>query len=262
MSQLDQPPSDFGEFDIFAYPELWADFLRMVLETTAKAYHRLKQENMVQKAWEEDTFTINIERCMKQVIRQKALSLSVSTHQNIYTPAMIQGNVSANKAVELDIKVWNPNWYSEDRIYFTWECKLIVDKARETKHHRLINGYITEGLVRFLNERWKYAAEVDDAGMLGYVLYGDLSDVVVAINREILEIPRRPVSSTRDERKQQALLTARRLSSTDLLRPCSPNPIEHFTLYESAHRRLFCGKDIHLYHFLLNFDFIEDDNKL
>lgn len=255
MSQLDQLPSDFGEFDIFAHPELWTDFLHMVLETTAKAYQNLKQENMAQKAWEENTFTINIERCMKQIIRQKLLSLSVSTQQNIYTSAMMQGKVSANKAVKLDIKAWNPSWYSEDRVYFTWECKLIVDKARETKHHRLINEYITEGLVRFLDEHWKYAEQVDDAGMLGYVLDGAVPDVVTAINQEIVAIPRRPTSKAKDERKQQALLTARRLSPTDLLRPCNPNPIEHFTLYESSHQRLFCDKAIHLYHFLLTFDF-------
>lgn len=241
--------------DLFVSTEQWTGFLQEVLHTTIAAYRVLRQESTVHSSWEEDIFTINIERCMNQFIRTHKFPLCAKSQQPIYTPEMMAGEVSPKKAVKLDIKIWDKNWNNEDEVYFTWECKLIVDKARENKHRRLIPEYITNGVVRFLDENWKYAEAVDDAGILGYVLYGEVAQIVEAINQEILELPQSPESSTKDVRAKQALLAARRLSAFDLLSLCNPSPINNFIFYESRHRRMFCNQDIRLYHFFLTFDF-------
>ena len=206
-------------------------------------------------SWEEDKFTINIEKCMNQFIRKRKFPLCAKSQQLIYTPEMMAGEVSPKKAVKLDIKIWDKNWDNEDEIYFTWECKLIVDEAREDKHRRLVPEYITNGIVRFLDANWKYAQAVNDAGILGYVLYGKVTQIVEAINQEMLAIPQRPGSTMKDVRAQQALRAARNLSSSDLLKLCNPGPINNFIFYESRHRRHFCNQDIRLYHFFLTFDF-------
>lgn len=255
MSLLDQSSSDVDTPDLFVSPEQWTGFLQEVLETTIAAYRMLRQESTVHSSWEEDTFTINIERCMNQFIRTRKFPLCAKSQQLIYTPEMMAGEVSPKKAVKLDIKIWDKNWDNEDEVYFTWECKLIIDKARENKHRRLIPEYITNGVVRFLDENWKYAEAVDDAGILGYVLYGEVAQIVEAINQEMLELPQRPESSTKDVRAKQALLAARSLSAFDLLRLCNPSPINNFIFYESRHRRMFCNQDIRLYHFFPTFDF-------
>jgi hypothetical protein len=255
LNLLDQSSSDVDTPDLFVSPEQWTGFLQEVLETTIAAYRVLRQESTAHGSWEEDTFTINIERCMNQFIRTRKFPLCAKSQQPIYTPEMMAGEVSPKKAVKLDIKIWDKIWDNEDEVYFTWECKLIVDKARENKHRRLIAEYITNGVVRFLDENWKYAEAVDDAGILGYVLYGEVAQIVEAINQEMLVLPQRPESSTKDVRAKQALLAARRLSAFDLLRLCNPSPINNFISYESRHRRMFCIKDIRLYHFFLTFDF-------
>ena len=236
-------------------PEQWAGFLQEVLETTVAAYLMLKHESTARCDWNEDTFTLNIVRCMKQFIRTGKTSLCTQTQQYIYTSEMMVGDEPPEKAVKLDIKVWHRHWYNEDEIYFTWECKLIVDTARENKHKRLIPEYITNGIVRFLDPNWKYAQDVNDAGILGYVLYGEVAQIVGAINQEMLEFPQRPESSTKDARAMQALRAARRLSSSDQLKLCNPGPVNNFTFYESRHHRHFCNQDIRLYHFFLIFDF-------
>ena len=214
----DQQSLDVDMPDIFVGPEQWAGFLRDVLETTVAAYLILKRENTVRSTWEEDTFTINMERCMNRLSRRYKLPLRTRTQWLIYTPEMIAGEVSPKKAVKLDIKIWDTNWDNEDEIYFTWECKLIVDKAREERHERLIREYITNGIVRFLDANWKYAQAVNDAGILGYALYGKAAQIVEAINQELLAIPQRPESSTKEVRARQASQAARKLSSSDQLK--------------------------------------------
>ena len=255
MSLQDQLSADVDMPDPFVSSEQWAGFLQEVLETTVTAYLMLKHESTAQSDWKEDTFTLQIVKYMNQFIRTGKTSLCAQVQQYIYTPEMMAGDESPEKAVKLDIKVWHRNWYNEDEIYFTWECKLIVDKAREDKHERLVPEYITNGIVRFLDPNWKYAQDVNDAGILGYVLYGEVAQIVGAINQEMLKFPQRPESAMKDVRARQAQHAARRLSSSDLLKLCNPGPINDFIFYESRHRRIFCNKDIRLYHFFLTFDF-------
>ncbi|HZS77645.1 MAG TPA: MerR family transcriptional regulator [Ktedonobacteraceae bacterium] len=115
----------------------------------------------------------------------------------------------------------------------------------------LVSEYIINGIVRFLDANWKYAQAVNDAGILGYVLYGEVAQIVEAINQEMLAIPQRPESSTKDVRRLQALQAARKLSSSDQLKLCNPAPVNNFIFYESHHCRHFCNQDIRLYHFFL-----------
>jgi hypothetical protein len=253
----DQQALDVDMSDTFVSPEEWTGFLQDVLETTVAAYLMLRQKNIVSSSWEEDTFTIQMETCMNLLSRRYKSTLHAQTQRPIYTPEMMAGEVSPKKAVKLDIKIWDKHWDHEDKLYFTWECKLIVDKAREDKHKRLVPEYITNGIVRFLDGNWKYAQEVNDAGVLGYVLYGEATQIVEAINQEMLAIPRRRKSSTKDVRVRQALEAARKLSSSDQLKLCNPGLVNNFTFYESCHRRHFCNQDIRLYHFFLTFDFAE-----
>ncbi len=251
----DQQSLDVDMPDIFVRPEEWIGFLQEVLEITVAAYQKLKRESIVDSSWEEDIFTINMERCMNMLARRYKSPLRIKTQQLIYTPEMMTGKVSPKKAVKLDIKIWDKNWDNEDESYFTWECKLIVDKAREKKHERLVHEYITNGIVRFLDGNWKYAQAVNDAGILGYVLYGEVAQIVEAINQEIVAIPRRREASPKDVRAKQALQAARKLSPSDQLKLCNPGPVNNFIFYESHHPRHFCNQVIHLYHFFLTFDF-------
>jgi hypothetical protein len=126
LSLQDQLSADVDMPDPLVIPEQWAGFLQEVLETTVTAYLMLKHESTARSDWNENTFTLQIVKYMKQFIRIGKTSLCAQEQQHIYTPEMMVGDESPEKAVKLDIKVWHRNWYNEDKIYFTWECKLIL----------------------------------------------------------------------------------------------------------------------------------------
>ena len=188
--------------------------------------------------------------------------MKVETPKKLYTDEMMIGTETPKKAVELDICISLSDWLRcEDDFYFTWECKLVADtavianKAEREKHRRLVPEYITKGMVRFLDEHWQYSSKVDDAGILGFVLYGDVDKIVETINQAILNPPLLPKPSTSDLRHYWALHHAQTLSEADHLKICNPSPIEDFVLYHSRHHRNFCGRDIQLYHVFLVFNF-------
>jgi hypothetical protein len=146
----------------------------------------------------------------------------------VYTQAMKTGNVSPEQARRIDIRLFHP-WINYASVYFAWECKRVGDKRVDRKYAGLISEYITEGIQRFLDG--EYAAGLDDAGMLGYVLAGEVSNIVRDINGS-MQHPRRD----------------RLLSPSEQIEPGPA--IGTFTdAYQSHH------ESIRLYHLFLTFDF-------
>ncbi len=226
-----------------------------MLRTTIHAYRIFNQSHEVRYEWEEDTFTLNLVDYIRHATRAQKLPLSVQPQTPIYTSQMKIGNVTPKRAVKIDIRMWNYSWYSDDQVYFAWECKLVVDKPIEKKHNRLVPEYVTKGIVRFLDESWEYASDVNDAGMIGYVLYGNTSDIVDSINYAILNPPSLPQSKDADPHRWQAIHAAQRLSHADCLKQCEVDFVDNFAVYQSLHNRTFSENDIQLYHLFLSFDF-------
>lgn len=264
MSELDKPPDVFERTNIpeqFTDLQDWKKFVPRVLKVTSQAYRLMCQRPI--SRWSEDTFRINLVDSIKYVIFQHQIyDMKVENPKKLYTEEMMLGKDPPKKAVELDICIGLSDWLRyQDDFYFTWECKLIADitgiddKALKDEHKHLISDYVTEGMVRFLDEHWKYSGEVDDAGMLGFVLYGKIDKIVDAINLAILSPPPPPRSSTSDQRRLWALLRAQMLSAADHLKACNPSPIEDLIVYQSKHHRDFNGRGIRLYHLFLVFDF-------
>ncbi len=260
MSQLDEGSVTSGVSGDFVDPDFWDGFVQDVLELTVESYRILYKKIRPRLGWKEDTFTINLVDSVRYVIHQQSYPFSVEGQRYIYTPEMKSGEESPDKAVKIDIAMYHWESRSNERIYFAWECKLIVDQARQKKHERLIPEYITKGIVRFIDGLWKYSEDVNDAGMLGYVLYGNPVDIVKAINQAILDPPPTPPPSA-NTRYRQAILCAQTLSLSDLLKTCDPGPVKDFAIYRSCHQRPFCGRDIWLYHLFLIFDFVPGRGK-
>jgi hypothetical protein len=80
LSLQDQLSADVDIPDSFVSSEQWAGFLQEVLETTVTAYLMLKHESTARSDWKEDTFTLNIVRCMKQFIRTGKTSFLISKY--------------------------------------------------------------------------------------------------------------------------------------------------------------------------------------
>jgi hypothetical protein len=231
-SPLKPPSEGVGKPDVVA----WKSFVQAVLEVTVEAYQIMRQKGNARCEWEEDTFTLNLFKHIVPLASRHPVGLTVKPQVPVFTPEMEKGEVSTNEADVIDIQLWIVSWENHDNIYFAWEGKLIVDRDMDKKHETLVAKYITDGIVdRFING--KYSRELDEAGMLGYVLVGDVVTIVDQINRSM-----------------HASQRLRKLSEEDHLK--KSDPIGNFTdVCCSYHKRVFCDRAIRLYHLLLTFDF-------
>jgi len=230
-SSLSGPSLEFRAF--------WAVFVKLVLEITVEAYQRMRQDAKARRDWEENQFS----RCLTQdylqpLARQQPLALVAEPRVRVYSEglkkAMKDGHRVSQRAPEIDIKIFIPTW-DYDRVYFAWECKRVADKQKSKEYAKLVAEYVPEGILRFINE--EYAVDLDDAGMLGYVLAGDVSTIVQDINASI----RRP------HRTYQ-------LSAKDCLASsCALGSFQD--AYQSNHERFSSHKSVRLHHLFLTFDF-------
>jgi hypothetical protein len=214
---------------------VWESFVRLVLEITVEGYQRMRQDGVTQRDWEEDAFTVRLtEDYIRPLAQQHPLNLVTVARTRVHTPAMKAGAVSPKQAPEIDIRLFS-SWMNYAQVYFAWECKRVGDKRVNKKYAVLIPGYITEGILRFIDE--DYSAGLDDAGMLGYVLAGDVTNIVHDINAS-MHHPHR----------------ARPLSTSDHLVP-APSIGIFVDVYQSHHKRTTSQTAIRLHHLFLTFDF-------
>ncbi len=252
-SPLDPTPTNEGVSDSF--PILWGTFVKNVLDGTVQGYHTMYRECRAQPEWEENQFTGNLRDYIRPHAQERSIMVMPLTKD--ITTEMKAGKKTVKKAKELDLRLFS---FWKDRDYldysFVWECKLIaVSVVNKCKH--LVYEYIIDGMIRFLNEEWKYAHYVDDAGMLGYVLSGDVSDIVKDINQEMLTPPRPRKSSKSKSRPTRTSLSTHTFSEADNLKPAPT--VDTFTnVYKSSHTRVFCGRDLSLYHLFFTFNFTSD----
>ncbi len=228
-SQISSLSSAIGE----PFSVSWDSFVQIVLDTTVEAYLQMRASGAVNTAMEEDAFSaILTEDYIRPLLRSRqSLNIVAECQAPVYTPAMKTGMTSTKYAKWIDIRVGLSAW-SYERIYFAWECKLVADRRLNAAYRRLCPDYVREGVRRFMNGA--YAADVSNAGMLGYVLAGDVSVIVDDINKSM------------DRKDLQNVL-----SSTDHLVPTSS--IGSFAdVYQSRHMRSGLG-DIQLHHLFLTF---------
>lgn len=250
MSYLDSQPLESEGIEKFVDQKRWNNFIQMVLEVTIRAFQKLSEKSIATLQWEEDHFTINLEDCLRPL--SSAIGLTVVSQIPVYTPEMKAGKVSVKNAKVLDLRMWG-KWEAYDKIHFIWECKLIAPSS-EKQYKRLVYDYVIKGMVRFLHEEWKYANFVDDSGMLGYVLTGEVPSIVDDINQKMLVPPRPRKSSKSIAQAKQPSLSSSNFSVSDFLKLSSPiGAFPH--IYQSCHDRAFCNRPIHLYHLFLIFDF-------
>jgi len=231
LSQLeDSSPLSFSIPDKFHIK--WKSFVQAVLEVTVQAYQDMYMKGTAKLEWEEDHFTINLENCIRPLAYQRGLT--VVSQIKAYTMAMETGEVSAKQAKVLDLRMWG-SWEDYHRVHFVWECKRIADSYEDKNYKDLITEYIKEGMFRFIDE--EYAVGLDDAGILAYVLGGDVPKIVDGINQSMQSSQRK-----------------RRLSTSDHLQLAPP--IGTFThIYHSCHKRLGSAGSIRLHHLFLVFNF-------
>ena len=192
----------------------------------------MREKGIAQLIWEEDHFTINLENYIRPLAYQRGIT--VVSQIKAYTLEMETGQVSARQAKVLDLRMWG-SWQDYHKVHFVWECKRIAASYADKSYKDLIPEYIKDGMFRFIDE--EYAIGLEDAGILAYVLEGDVPSIVHGINQSMQSSQRR-----------------RKLTAADSLQPAtSIGSFKH--VYYSCHQRLGSKSMINLYHLFLTFNF-------
>ena len=200
-----------------SFPKLsWDDFVQLVLELTVKAYEAMYQARIARSDWEENVFSL----CLGEDYLQPLAfdhAIFVILRPKIHTEQMKQGKQATIEAKEIDLMLFG-SWEREyHEKHFVWEAKRVGDKRVNGKFNNLNSEYVNEAIYRFV--RREYADGLRDAGVLGYVLAGDIANIVSDINASMGNIRKNPP-----------------LPESNRLRPAKPiHNFEH--IYQSQHTR-------------------------
>lgn len=243
MSSLNSAPqqttSSFGSPREFKLS--WEIFVKYVVDVTVEAYQEMRAKAEVWKHYDEETLSaILAEKYIERVANNRLLQLLVHVEVPIRRPDMMEGSspTPIRKARKIDIQMYG-SWEKEYRKrYFAWECKKICDRATNSN---LITEYVSEGIFRFCDG--EYSSEVDNAGMIGYVIEGEIPDIVQGIN-ESMTSPRRARQLPHEEK----------LTLGDSVRNMED-------VYVSSHIRNPNKPHIRLHHLFMTFIWMPEPNE-
>lgn len=235
MSQLQQ-----AGFPTVGQPQerikfTWPGFVQIVLKLTVQAYQVVRKDNIAKRNWEENTFTILLgEDYLRTIAFDNELPVFVQVRPKRHTKEMKTGEQATIEAKEIDLMLYGSWERDYHKKHFVWEAKRVGDKRVDIKYSKLNSEYVHEAIYRFI--RREYADGLDDAGVLGYVLAGNVESIVEDINQTMGNIKKNPPLPEFNHLKTAA-------------------PIDDFKdIYQSKHTRTD-NSEIQLHHLFLSFDF-------
>lgn len=155
------------------------------------AYQAMCRDRVAQREWEENVFTIRLGGYIRTLTFDRESPLRVMVRPKTHNADMAVGRQATIEAPEIDMLLfdaWGERDY--DRTNFVWEAKRVGDRRLDRKYSSLNSEYVNEAIYRFI--RKDYAAGLNDAGVLAYVLAGDASDIVSDVNHTMKAIRRNP----------------------------------------------------------------------
>jgi hypothetical protein len=214
---------------------LWADFVQLVLELTIQAYQAMLIDGIAQQNWEENVFTVRLgDDYIRNIVFDRELPIRHEIRTKLHTDAMRAGKQSTIQAKEIDLKLFDVWERDSHKRHFVWEAKRVGDKKVNNAYENLNSEYVNEAIYRFIKR--EYADGLNDAGVLGYVLGGSVTNIVADINQAMGKIRINPPLPP----------------SNHLV---SAQPIEGFSdIYDSHHSRID-NTNIQLHHLFFTFDF-------
>ncbi|MBX2963962.1 MAG: hypothetical protein KF687_15730 [Cyclobacteriaceae bacterium] len=133
----------------------------------------------------------------------------------------------------LDIKVFSPLL---DNSYFIFECKRV--------NHQLLDKYVAEGIVRFVNRQYYPKGNISLAGMIAFLESSESKhEITVNISFDIFE---ELLNRFRHQVNFQGSLTRKTLN-------CDRKQVKKFnSVYESTHGRT--GGPINIFHLVFDYN--------
>lgn len=235
MSQLSQSakPSDGASHQFSKLT--WSEFVQVILDVTVRAYLKMKNDRIARIDWEENVFTLRLGKdYIHPLTFDEELPIRVWVRTKTHTRAMYMGEQAAIEAKEIDMllfDVWEREYH---KTHFVWEAKRVGDKRVNSDYGGLNSEYVNEAIYRFI--RSEYAGGLRDAGVLGYVLAGDVPNIVNDVNESMGRLRNNPTLSPSNHMQ------------------VAPPIGEFNAVYKSSHTRTDTSS-IQLHHLFLTFDF-------
>ena len=190
MSLLRIPQPSSGSL-AKTYQLSWADFVQHVLELTIAAYQEMRQKCPVDRSWEENVFTLRLgEDYLRPLAFDSNSPIRVLVRPKTHTQQMKNGTQATIEAKEIDLQLFNIWERDYHKKHFVWEAKRVGDKRVNTSYSNLNSEYVNEAIYRFI--RREYADKLSDAGVLAYVLGGNVANIVDDINESMGRIRKNP----------------------------------------------------------------------
>ncbi|WP_445709822.1 hypothetical protein [Flavobacterium sp.] len=158
------------------------------LTVLVKSYNTSITEKRFSKDWEEKTFSSHLVSLMKKCDLAIKYNFTITKEEELEDEDIDKGLKSPKEANPIDIR-FHDIWKNELRLDFNVEAKNISLSEWRKSNGKKVNAsqqqteYITKGIDRFLTGHYK-----DKNGcMLGYLVNGNLDEVLVKINDKILK---------------------------------------------------------------------------
>lgn len=212
----------------------WEEFVHTILVLTIRAYQAMQETCPVQQDWEENTFTINLDNYIRPLAFDMDLPIRSSVRTKVHTESMYAGDQATIEAKEIDLLLYGFWERDHHNVHFVWEAKRVGDKRVKPSYGNLNAEYVNEAIYRFIHR--EYADGLKDAGVLGYVLGGEVGNIMGDINQSMGRLRvNKPLPVTNHLRTAPAI-----------------NQFED--IYESTHTRTD-NSSIRLHHLFLVFNF-------
>ena len=204
--------------------EVFEAFQVQIFDLIHMAYIKIKTPEPSKENPVETLISSNLFRALKDVVRMEKIHLTVTPERHEITDEIAFGVKNAISSKSYDI--YFENWYFKHPIEFGVEAKLLIENNIMNRiASTLVREYVSNaGMGKYINGIYEKRG-----CMIGYVVEGDIPNIIIKINVQVEKVMNKKQCLTRDSRLKS----------------------KHKEIYKSQHQ----GKlDYDLYHLMLAFD--------
>lgn len=163
----------------YTLPNIDDNFENLCLWLFIESYKIMFSQGDFDENWKETKFSAKLIGYMRRIRDENLLALRIDPEGYLYTEAILYGDDDADTSPRIDIKI-SGNWSHED-YYYAIEAKILIENNWNKKEHTYLKKrYIETGIDNYVEGR--YSEKVNKGCLCGYILEGNVNNIVTDIN--------------------------------------------------------------------------------
>lgn len=189
-------------------------FEAQLFELIEKAYSAIKTSEPIGKNVDEPSISISLYEALRNLRVLNSIPVTVTLERVEITDDISSGILKPKSSKKYDI--YFENWNSKSHVEYGIEAKLLIENNFMNKVAKtLIREYVGDaGMQKFINGLYKKRG-----CMVGYVIEGEVGNIVIEINKEIEKILDKNQCLSKDNSK--------RFNHTDIYKSNHPNKLRY-----------------------------------